>query len=79
MEAEEQERMLLREQVAREQFSRILESIGHAFFAVDDGWRFTYVNGRAEELWVRSNGRTCSGRTSGKSFRNSWLRSPTGR
>ena len=54
VEAEERERMLLREQVAREQVSRILESISDAFFAVDDGWRFTYVNRRAEELWGRS-------------------------
>ena len=51
VEAEDRERMLLREQVAREQFSRILESISDAFFAVDDAWRFTYVNRRAEELW----------------------------
>ena len=54
VEAEAQERALLREQVAREQFSRILESISDAFFAVDDGWRFTYVNRRAEKLWGRS-------------------------
>ena len=54
VEAEERERVLLREQVAREQYSRILESIGDAFFAVDGGWRFTYVNRRAEELWGRS-------------------------
>ncbi|WP_207956732.1 PAS domain S-box protein [Rubrobacter tropicus] len=54
VEAEERERLLLREQVAREQFSRILESITDAFFAVDDGWRFTYLNHRAEELWGRS-------------------------
>jgi PAS domain S-box-containing protein len=53
VEAEEQERVLLREQVAREQFSRILESISDAFFAVDDAWRFTYVNRKAEELWGR--------------------------
>src|SRR5918997_479650 len=54
VEAEERERVLLREQVAREQYSRILESIGDAFFAVDGGGRFTYVNRRAEELWGRS-------------------------
>ena len=54
VEAEERGRMLLREQVAREQVSRILESISDAFFAVDDGWRFTYVNRRAEEIWGRS-------------------------
>ena len=53
VEAEERERMLLREQVTREQYSRILESISDAFFAVDETWRFTYVNRRAEELWGR--------------------------
>lgn len=54
IEAEERERMLLREQVAREQFSRILESISDAFFAVDEGWRFTYLNRKTEEIWGRS-------------------------
>lgn len=54
VEAEERGRMLLREQVSREQFSHILESISDAFFAVDDGWQFTYVNRRAEQLWGRS-------------------------
>uniref|UniRef100_UPI00191E686B PAS domain-containing protein n=1 Tax=Microvirga zambiensis TaxID=1402137 RepID=UPI00191E686B len=31
----------------------ILESISDAFYAVDRGWRFTYVNRRAEEWWGR--------------------------
>lgn len=31
----------------------ILESIGDAFFALDDGWRFTYVNDRAARLLRR--------------------------
>ncbi len=52
-EAEERERLLLREQAARERTTDILESISDAFFAVDEGWRFTYVNGKAEELWGR--------------------------
>lgn len=30
---------------------RILESIGDAFYAVDAGFRFTYVNSKAEQLW----------------------------
>ena len=53
-EAEERERLLLREQAAREQAKVILESISDAFYAVDKEWRFTYVNGKAEELWGRS-------------------------
>jgi PAS domain S-box-containing protein len=53
-EAEERERLLLREQAARERATDILESISDAFYAVDNEWRFTYVNGKAEELWGRS-------------------------
>lgn len=53
-EAEERERMLAREQAARERAADILESISDAFFAVDREWRFTYVNRKAEELWGRS-------------------------
>ncbi|HEX5850883.1 MAG TPA: PAS domain S-box protein [Rubrobacter sp.] len=52
--AEERERLLLREQAARERATDILESISDAFYAVDTRWRFTYVNGRAEELLGRS-------------------------
>lgn len=54
VEADKRERLLIREQAAREQFTRILESISDAFFAVDADWRFTYVNRRAEEFWGRS-------------------------
>jgi len=32
---------------------RILESIGDAFYALDADFRFTYVNGRTEQLWGR--------------------------
>src|SRR5918995_1022306 len=53
-EAEERERLLAREQAARERTTDILESISDAFFAVDHEWRFTYVNSKAEELWGRS-------------------------
>jgi PAS domain S-box-containing protein len=53
-EAEERERLLVREQAARERATDILESISDAFYAVDMEWRFTYINGEAEELWGRS-------------------------
>src|SRR5215216_4475731 len=53
-EAEERERLLLREQAARERATDILESISDAFFAVDEEWNFTYINGKAEEFWGRS-------------------------
>jgi PAS domain S-box-containing protein len=53
-EAEERERLLVREQAVREHAIDILESISDAFYAVDREWRFTYVNGKAEELWGRS-------------------------
>jgi PAS domain S-box-containing protein len=53
-EAEERERLLLREQAAKERATDILEGISDAFYAVDKRWRFTYVNGKAEELWGRS-------------------------
>ena len=52
-EAEERERLLAREQAARERATDILESISDASFAVDEDWRFTYVNGVAEGLWGR--------------------------
>jgi PAS domain S-box-containing protein len=35
--------------------AHLLESIEDAFFAVDDDWRFTYVNERAEALLQRSS------------------------
>ena len=53
-EAEERERLLVREQAARERATDILESISDAFYAVDEEWRFTYINGKAEEIWGRS-------------------------
>ncbi|HEX6711368.1 MAG TPA: PAS domain S-box protein, partial [Rubrobacter sp.] len=52
-EAEERERLLAQEQAARERVAGILESVSDAFYAVDEEWRFTYVNGKAEELWGR--------------------------
>src|SRR5215217_374020 len=53
-EAEERERLLLREKAALERAADTLESISDAFYAVDSEWRFTYVNGKAEKLWGRS-------------------------
>jgi PAS domain S-box-containing protein len=53
-EAEERERVLAEERAARERATDILESISDAFYAVDRQWCFTYVNGKAEELWGRS-------------------------
>ncbi|MFC6952188.1 PAS domain S-box protein [Halorubellus litoreus] len=35
---------------ARERYERVVERIDDAFFALDDDWRFTYVNQRAEGL-----------------------------
>jgi PAS domain S-box-containing protein len=52
-EADERERLLAQERVALERTTDILESISDAFYAVDKEWRFTYVNGKAEELWGR--------------------------
>ena len=53
-EAEERERLLVREKADLKRTTGILESISDAFYAVDRRWRFTYVNGKAEELWGRS-------------------------
>jgi PAS domain S-box-containing protein len=51
----EQERLQLlhREQGARNQITKILESITDAFLAIDREWRFTYVNQQAERLLQR--------------------------
>jgi PAS domain S-box-containing protein len=43
-------------QESEEQSRNILESITDAFFAVDENWRFTYVNQTAETLVNRSAG-----------------------
>lgn len=40
---------------AKLETQRILESISDAFFALDDDWRFTYLNPRAETLLRRSS------------------------
>jgi PAS domain S-box-containing protein len=49
----ERDRSLVREREAHHELSAILESINDAFFAVDEEWRFTYVNRKAEEFWSR--------------------------
>ena len=50
---EQRDLLLARERDASGQVARILESIGDAFFALDRGWRFTYVNREAEKLLQR--------------------------
>lgn len=52
----EQERLqlLYSEQAARNQITKIFESITDAFFALDSRWRFTYVNQQAERLLQRT-------------------------
>ena len=52
--AGERDRLLAREGEARQRATGVLESINDAFFAVDGGWRFTYVNRQAEKFWDRS-------------------------
>ncbi|WP_164549667.1 PAS domain-containing hybrid sensor histidine kinase/response regulator [Altericroceibacterium xinjiangense] len=47
-EAEEERRAIHRHTV------EILESLSDAFYAVDDQWRLTYINCRAEQAWGRS-------------------------
>lgn len=41
-------------EVARNRISNILESITDAFFALDQEWRFTYVNRQAEKIWQKN-------------------------
>jgi PAS domain S-box-containing protein len=41
-------------EAARRQVQRILESITDAFFALDHGWHFTYLNNEAEQLLQRA-------------------------
>jgi PAS domain S-box-containing protein len=46
--------LLVREQTLRQQVTNILESISDAFFALDNEWRFTYLNHKAEQLLHRT-------------------------
>ena len=41
--------------------ARVLESMNAAFFALDRGWRFAYVNGEAERVLGRSRGELLGG------------------
>ncbi|HET7270621.1 MAG TPA: PAS domain S-box protein, partial [Rubrobacter sp.] len=49
----EEEPGLGNNRVDHERVTNILESISDAFYAVDEEWRFTYVNRKAEQLWGR--------------------------
>ena len=51
--AEERDRAEEALRASHERTVEILESISDAFYAVDEAWRFTYVNRRAEQLWKR--------------------------
>jgi PAS domain S-box-containing protein len=42
--------LLLSEKTLREQLTNILESISDAFFALDNEWKFTYINHQGEKL-----------------------------
>jgi PAS domain S-box-containing protein len=64
---EELARLVAQELEARERVTRIIESIADGFFAVDRHWRFTYVNGHAEQLWGRTR-RTLLGRVMWEEF-----------
>lgn len=46
--------LLAQEQAARQQVTNILESISDAFFALDNEWRFTYINYKAAQLLQKS-------------------------
>ncbi len=51
---EERLQILAREQAARNRIKNIFESITDGFFALDNEWRFTYINKQAEPLLQRS-------------------------
>ncbi|MFB2736639.1 GAF domain-containing protein [Umezakia ovalisporum] len=48
------EELITHEQAANSRINNILESITDAFFALDQEWRFTYINGQAEQLLQKS-------------------------
>lgn len=50
----EERRTQLELRALAERNAEIYESISDAFYAVDKDWRFTYVNRKAEELWMKS-------------------------
>ncbi len=63
------ERYLAEQQLqeAYRRTSEILESIGDAFYTLDNEWRFTYVNQRAEQIW-RKRRATLIGKTIWEAF-----------
>ena len=52
--AEERERLLGQVRAEHQRSVGILESISDTFYAVDEQFRFTYVNRRAGEVWARN-------------------------
>jgi PAS domain S-box-containing protein len=52
----EQRRTLEALRIKNDEVVAVLESITDAFYAVDDQWRFTYVNAEAERLLLRRHG-----------------------
>jgi PAS domain S-box-containing protein len=48
------EEFITHEQAAKTQITNILESITDAFFALDQDWRFTYINSQPERLLQKS-------------------------
>ncbi|WP_414548027.1 GAF domain-containing protein [Anabaena sp. CCY 0017] len=48
------EEFITHEQAAKTRITNILESITDAFFALDQDWRFTYINSQAEGLLEKS-------------------------
>jgi two-component system, sensor histidine kinase len=48
-----QKQVLYETETAHQRTFEILESISDAFFAVDEEWRFTYINAPAEQVWRR--------------------------
>ena len=45
-----------REQALRHEVENVLESIGEGFIAVDEQWRYTYVNRAAEQIYGHDRG-----------------------
>ncbi|MEA5516893.1 GAF domain-containing protein [Nodularia sp. UHCC 0506] len=48
------EELITHEQAAKTRITNILESITDAFFALDQDWRFTYINSQAAKLLEKS-------------------------
>lgn len=50
----ERERLLVEANVAKQQIANILENISDAFVALDNDWRYTYVNSQAAQTFGRT-------------------------